>query len=138
MIYGCSNQNFQGFQNPLPNMPLLSLCLLKFSLSKCYFCQQSLMQMFYVQYFVLFFAYRPTHLIAQWLEQLTCIQEVTGLNTDFLIKYQCYLHTHFLKFNFDSTVTWHSKHTSKWDLSKIKRTSSGNSNMLIAILFYYV
>ena len=38
----------------------------------------------------------------------------------------------FLKFNFHTTVTWHSKHAPKQDLSKIKFTSSGNSTMVIA------
>jgi len=33
---------------------------------------------------------------------------------------------------FDNTVTLHSKPASKQDLSEIKCTSSGNSNMLIA------
>jgi len=42
------------------------------------------------------------------------------------------LHTRFLKFSFDNTVTWHYKHASKRDLSEIERTSSGNSNILIA------
>ena len=32
----------------------------------------------------------------------------------------------------DKCITWHSKHTSKWDLSEIERISSGNLNMLIA------
>jgi len=38
----------------------------------------------------------------------------------------------FLKSSFDSPVTWHSKHVSKWDLSEIKCMSSGNSTMVIA------
>ena len=73
--------------------------------------------------------------IAQWVEQLTCIQEVAGLNPvgeHFFSKNQYFLHTRFLKSSFDNTVTWHSKHASKRDLSEIERTSSGNSNMLIA------
>ena len=37
----------------------------------------------------------------------------------------------FLKFSFDSTATWHSKHALKRDLGEIKCTSSGDSNMLI-------
>ena len=37
----------------------------------------------------------------------------------------------FLKCSFDSTVTWHSKHVSKRDLSEIKCTSSGNSTIVI-------
>ena len=36
-------------------------------------------------------------------------------------------------FSCDTTVIWHSKHTSKRVLSKIKCTSSGNLTMLIAI-----
>ena len=36
-----------------------------------------------------------------------------------------YIHV-FLKFSFDNTVPWHSKHASKQDLSEIKCTSSGN------------
>ena len=39
---------------------------------------------------------------------------------------------HFLKFSFHTTVTWHSKHASEQDLSKIECTSSGNSTMVIA------
>ena len=73
--------------------------------------------------------------IAQWVEQLTCIQEVAGLNPAgeyFFFKYQHFLHTHFSKSSFDSTVTWHSKHASKLDLSEIKYTSSGNLTMVIA------
>jgi len=42
------------------------------------------------------------------------------------------LHARFLKSRFDSTVTWQSKHASKWDFSETERTSSRNSNMLIA------
>ena len=38
----------------------------------------------------------------------------------------------FFKFSFDNTVTWHYKHASKRNLSKIECTSSGNSKMLIA------
>jgi len=38
----------------------------------------------------------------------------------------------FLNFSFDNTVTWHSKHASKRDLNEIKRTSSGNSTVVIA------
>jgi len=51
--------------------------------------------------------------IAQWVEQLTCIHQVVGLNPageHFFSEHQYFLHTHFLKFSFDSTVTWHSKH----------------------------
>ena len=47
-------------------------------------------------------------------------------------EHQYVLQTRFLEFSFDKTVTSHSKHASKRDLSEIKRTSSGNSNMLIA------
>ena len=69
--------------------------------------------------------------------QLTCILEIVGSNLAsehiFFFKYQYFLHTRFfLDFSFDSTVTWHSKHASKRDLSKIKCTSSGNSTMVIA------
>jgi len=45
----------------------------------------------------------------------------------FLFENLYFWHTCFLKFNFDTTVTWHSKHASKQDLSEIKCTSSGNS-----------
>ena len=60
--------------------------------------------------------------IAQWVEQLTCIQEVAGSNP---------AGEHIL-FQKAILVTWHSKNAQKRDLSKIKCTSSGNSNMLIA------
>ena len=74
--------------------------------------------------------------MAQWVEQLTCIQEVMDSNPAgeqiFFFENQYFLHTCFLKFSFDNTVTWHYKHTLKQDLSKTKRTSSGNLNMLIA------
>ena len=52
--------------------------------------------------------------------------------TDFFFKNQYFCIQYFFKFSFDSSVTWHSKHTSKWDLSEIKCTSSGNSTMVIA------
>ena len=72
--------------------------------------------------------------MAQWVEQLTCIQEVAGSNPAgerifFLRKSILFAYTFFLKF---SSVTWHYKHASKRDLSEIERTSSGNSDMLIA------
>ena len=73
--------------------------------------------------------------IAQWVVQLTCIQKVMGSNPvgeQIFFEYQYILQARFLEFSFDNTVTSHSKHVSKWELSKIKRTSSGNSNMLIA------
>ena len=73
--------------------------------------------------------------MAQWVEQLTCKQEVAGSNPDgeqFFFEDQYFLHTRFLKFSFDNTATWHSKHASKRNLSEIERTSSGNSKMLIA------
>ena len=75
--------------------------------------------------------------MAQSLEQLTCIQEVVGSNPGgeqifFVFENQHFLHTRVLKFSFDNTVLWHSKHASKWDLSEIKRTSAGNSTMVIA------
>ena len=46
-------------------------------------------------------------------------------------EYQYFLQTRFLEFSFDNTVTLHSKHASKRDLSEIKCTSYGNLNMLI-------
>ena len=57
----------------------------------------------------------------QWVEQLTCIQEVAGSNPagNTFFENQCFLHAYFLKSSFDSTVTWHSKHALKWDLSEI-------------------
>ena len=72
--------------------------------------------------------------MAQWVVQLTCIQEVTGSNPgeQIFLEYQYFLQTCFLEFSFDNTVTWHFKHALKQDLSEIKRTSSGNSNMSIA------
>ena len=72
--------------------------------------------------------------MAQWVEQPTCIQEVAGSNPaggQIFSKIKTFWHARFLKFSFDNTVTWHSKHASKWDLSEIERMSSGNSNMLI-------
>ena len=72
--------------------------------------------------------------MAQWVEQLTCIQEVAGLNPAgeqiFFSKFNTFC-IHTLKFSFDNTVTWHSKHV--WNGTRaIERTSSRNSNMLIA------
>jgi len=46
--------------------------------------------------------------IAQWVEQLTCIQEVAGSNLavkHFFFENQYFLHKRFLKSSFDSTVT---------------------------------
>ena len=62
--------------------------------------------------------------MAQWVEQLTCIQ-VAGSNPageQIFFENQNLLYTLFLEFSFDDTVTWHSKHTSKQNLSKIKHT----------------
>ena len=73
--------------------------------------------------------------MAQWVEQLTCKQEVAGSNPageQFYFEDQYFLHTRFLKFSFDNTVTWHYKHASKRNLNEIEHTSSGNSKMLIA------
>ena len=70
--------------------------------------------------------------MAQWVEQLTCIQEVAGLNPAGELWKSILFACTLLKFSFDNTVTWHSKHASKRDLSEIKRTSSGNSTMVIA------
>ena len=65
--------------------------------------------------------------MAQWVEQLTFIQKVVGSNPAgeqiFFFENQYFLYT--LKFSFDNTVTWHSKHASKRDLSEIKHTSPG-------------
>jgi len=70
---------------------------------------------------------------------LTCIQEAAGSSPageqNFFVFFfgNQYFNMHvFLEFSFDNIVTWHSKHTSKRDLSEIKCTSSGNSKMLIA------
>jgi len=50
--------------------------------------------------------------IAQWEVQLTCIQEVAGLNL--AGKQNTFAHP-FLKVSFDTTVTWHSKqHQARW------------------------
>ena len=77
--------------------------------------------------------------MAQWLKQLTFIQEVVGSNSAgdqiFFFENQYFLHTCFFKSSFDGSVTWHSKHVSKRDLSEIKRTLSGNSIMVIAQLW---
>ena len=73
--------------------------------------------------------------MAQWVEQLTCIQEVAGSNPageQIFLENQYFLHKRFLKSSFNSTVTWHSKYTLNRDFSEIERTSSGNLNMLIA------
>ena len=73
--------------------------------------------------------------MAQSVVQLTCIQEVVGSNPageqNFFFLISILLQTHFLEFSLDNTVTSHSKHASKWDLSEIERTSSGSSNMSI-------
>ena len=74
--------------------------------------------------------------MAQWVEQLTCIQEVVGSNPTgeqivFFWTSILFAHT-FFKLSFDNTVTCHYKHASKRDFSEIKRTSSRNSNMMIA------
>ena len=55
--------------------------------------------------------------MAQWVVQLTCIQEVAGSNPggeQLLFKHV------FLEISFDNTVTSHSKHVSKRDLSEIE------------------
>ena len=73
--------------------------------------------------------------MAQWVEQLTCIQEVTGSNLageQVFFEFNTFCIHIFLKFSFDNIVTWHFKHAWEWDLSEIERTSSENSNMLIA------
>ena len=61
--------------------------------------------------------------MAQWVEQLTCIQEVVGSNPTgeqiIFFRKSILLHTRFLKLSFDNTVTWHSKHASKRDFSEI-------------------
>ena len=88
---------------------------------------------------------KTTALITQWVEQLTCIQEVVGSNPTgerFFSLISCFLHTSFLKFSFHTTVTLHSKNASNRDWSEIKCTSSGNSTMvigksyLLAFVFY--
>jgi len=88
---------------------------------------------------------KTTACISQWAEQLTCIHEVAGSNLAseqfFVFENHTFCIQVFLKFSFDSTVTWHSKphskHTWKQDLSEIKCSSSGNSNnwLLIDICF---
>ena len=54
--------------------------------------------------------------MAQWVEQLTCIQEVAGSNPAgeqiFFFKNQYFCVHVFLKFSIDNTVTWHYKHAS--------------------------
>ena len=53
--------------------------------------------------------------MAQWVEQLTCIQEIVGLNPAgeqiFFFRKSKLMHTRFLEFSFDDTVTctWNSK-----------------------------
>ena len=57
--------------------------------------------------------------IAQWVEQLTCIQEVACSNPageQIFFRKSTY-------FQLLKAVTWHSKHASKWDLSEIEHTS---------------
>ena len=85
---------------------------------------------------------KTTAQIAQWVEQLTCIQKVAGLNpgvnsfASFFMKISslctCFFLIFFWKFIFDTPVTCHSKHVPKWDLSKIKCTSVRNLIILIA------
>jgi len=68
-----------------------------------------------------------------------CIQEVVGSIPageqafSFFRKSKLFAYTFFLKFSFDTSVTWHSKHALKQNLSEIKCTLSGNSNMLIVL-----
>ena len=51
---------------------------------------------------------------------------IQPVNRFFFFENQYIFACTFLKKNFDTTVTWHSKHASKRDLTKIKCTSSGN------------
>ena len=70
--------------------------------------------------------------MAQWVEQLTCIQEVAGSNP---AGKQIFFRKSILfayKFFLNSALIALLLGTSKWDLSEIKRTSSGNSTMVIA------
>ena len=60
--------------------------------------------------------------MAQWVEQLP----IQLVNRFFFFKNQYFQRTGFLKFSLDITFTWHPKHASKRDLSKIKCTSFGN------------
>ena len=63
--------------------------------------------------------------MAQSVVQLTCIQEVAGSNSageQIFFWISILLQTRFLEFSFDNTVTSHSKHASKRDLSEIKCT----------------
>ena len=75
--------------------------------------------------------------MAQWVEQLTCIQEIAGSNPAgeqiFFQKSMLFAYTFFLNSALLTLLlNWHSKHASKQKLSKIKHTSSGNSTMVIA------
>ena len=68
--------------------------------------------------------------MAQWVEHSGGRWfESSWRTVFFFFEDQYFLHTRFLKFSFDNTVTWHYKHASKRDLSEIERTSSGNSNI---------
>ena len=63
--------------------------------------------------------------MAQSLVQLTCIQEVAGLNPageQIFFEYQYFCKHVFLEFSLDNTVTSHSKHASKRVLSEIEHT----------------
>jgi len=64
--------------------------------------------------------------MAQWVVQLTCIQEVAGSNPgdeqNFFFEYQYFCKHVFLEFSIDNTVTSHSKHASKQNLSEIECT----------------
>ena len=63
--------------------------------------------------------------MAQSVVQLTCIQEVAGSNPggkQLFFWISILLQTRFLEFSFDITVTSHSKHASRRDLSEIERT----------------
>ena len=61
--------------------------------------------------------------IAQWIEQLTCIQEVAGSNPaggHFFPKINTFCMHIFLMSSFDSSFAWHSN-ALKWDLSELKQ-----------------
>ena len=72
--------------------------------------------------------------MAQWVEQLTCIPEVTGSNPAGEQKFFSEINTFCIHvfFFLIQVVTWHSNHASMRDLNEIKCTSSGNSTVVIA------
>jgi len=67
------------------------------------------------------------------VEHLTHKQKVVDLNPAagiFFLKNHTVEYT-FLLPTFETAVTWHPNHLWRWNWSKIKRPSSGNSNIVV-------